>query len=340
MFTNLRPAPYAVSDHAPAGMLLRATAPRVAGALPHRLRHPGVRPTGTFLGGTMRQDIIDLYDEYTHERLDRRVFMDQLAKLAGGTTAAAALVPILKANYANAAMVPADDARLTIEEVSFAGAGGDVQGYLVRPADASGPLPGVVVIHENRGLNPHIEDVARRIALEGFVTLAPDFLSPAGGTPDDEDQAREMIGALDAEQTLDNALAAVDFLATNEATNGNVGVVGFCWGGGMVNQVAVSAPNNLGAAVAYYGRQPAAEDVASIQAPIVLHYAGLDERINAGIPAYEEALKANEIDHTIYMYEGVNHAFNNDTSEARYDQTAAELAWQRTIDFFKQHLAG
>jgi carboxymethylenebutenolidase len=340
MFTNLRPAPYAVFDHAPAGMLLRATAPRVAGALPHRLRHPGVRPTGTFLGGTMRQDIIDLYDEYTHERLDRRVFMDQLAKLAGGTTAAAALVPILKANYANAAMVPADDARLTIEEVSFAGAGGDVQGYLVRPADASGPLPGVVVIHENRGLNPHIEDVARRIALEGFVTLAPDFLSPAGGTPDDEDQAREMIGALDAEQTLDNALAAVDFLATNEATNGNVGVVGFCWGGGMVNQVAVSAPNNLGAAVAYYGRQPAAEDVASIQAPIVLHYAGLDERINAGIPAYEEALKANEIDHTIYMYEGVNHAFNNDTSEARYDQTAAELAWQRTIDFFKQHLAG
>jgi carboxymethylenebutenolidase len=288
----------------------------------------------------MRQDIINLYDEYTHERLDRRVFMDQLAKLAGGTTAAAALVPILQANYAHAAIVPADDPRLTIEEVSFAGAGGDVQGYLVRPADASGPLPGVVVIHENRGLNPHIEDVARRMALEGFVALAPDFLSPAGGTPDDEDQAREMIGALDPGQTLDNALAAVDFLATNEATNGNVGVVGFCWGGGMVNQVAVAAPANLGAAVAYYGRQPAAEDVAKIKAPIMLHYAGLDERINAGIPAYEEALKANGIDYTIYMYDGVNHAFNNDTSEARYDQTAAELAWQRTIDFFKQHLAG
>ena len=288
----------------------------------------------------MRQDIINLYDEYTHERLDRRVFMDQLAKLAGGTTAAAALVPILQANYAHAVIVPADDPRLTIEEVSFAGAGGDVQGYLVRPADASGPLPGVVVIHENRGLNPHIEDVARRMALEGFVALAPDFLSPAGGTPDDEDQAREMIGALDPGQTLDNALAAVDFLATNEATNGNVGVVGFCWGGGMVNQVAVAAPANLGAAVAYYGRQPAAEDVASIKAPIMLHYAGLDERINAGIPAYEEALKANGIDYTIYMYDGVNHAFNNDTSEARYDQTAAELAWQRTIDFFKQHLAG
>jgi carboxymethylenebutenolidase len=321
-------------------MLLRATAPRVAGAPSHRLRHPGVRPTGTILGGTMRQDIINLYDEYTHERLDRRVFMDQLAKLAGGTTAAAALVPILKANYARAAIVPADDPRLTIEEVSFAGAGGDVQAYLVRPADASGPLPGVVVIHENRGLNPHIQDVARRVALEGFVALAPDFLSPAGGTPDDEDQAREMIGALDAAQTLDNALAAVDFLATNEATNGNVGVVGFCWGGGMVNQVAVAAPENLGAAVAYYGRQPAAEDVPNIKAPTMLHYAGLDERINAGIPAYEEALKANGIDYTIYMYDGVNHAFNNDTSEARYDQTAAELAWQRTIDFFKQHLAG
>jgi carboxymethylenebutenolidase len=288
----------------------------------------------------MRQDIIRLYDEYTHERLDRRVFMDQLAKLAGGTTAAAALVPLLKANYASAAIVPEGDARLTIEEVSFPGAGGDVRGYLARPADASGPLPGVVVIHENRGLNPHTEDVARRVALEGFVALAPDFLSPAGGTPDDEDQAREMISALDAAQTLENAVAAVDYLAGSDATTGNVGVVGFCWGGAMANAVAVSAPEPLGAAVAFYGRQPAAEAAASIQAPVMLHYAGLDERINAGIPAYEEALKANGVDHTIYMYDNVNHAFHNDTSEARYDQTAAELAWQRTIDFFKQHLAG
>ncbi len=288
----------------------------------------------------MRQDIIDLYDEYTHERLDRRVFMDQLAKLAGGTTAAAALVPLLQANYASAAIVPEDDARLTIEEVTFPGADGDVRGYLARPADASGPLPGVVVIHENRGLNPHIEDVARRVALEGFVALAPDFLSPAGGTPEDEDQARDMIGGLGAAQTLENARAAVAFLAANEATNGNVGAVGFCWGGGMVNQLAASAPDNLGAAVAYYGRQPAAEQVASIEAPIMLHYAGLDERINAGIPAYEEALKANDVEHTIHMYEGVNHAFNNDTAEARYDQTAAELAGQRTIDFFQQNLSG
>ena len=286
----------------------------------------------------MRQDIIKLYDEYTHERLDRRVFMDQLAKLAGGTTAAAALLPVLKANYASAAIVPADDARLTIEEVSFPGADGDVQGYLAQPADASGPLPGVVVIHENRGLNPHIEDVARRMALEGFVALAPDFLSPAGGTPDDEDQAREMIGGLDAAQTRENAVAAVNWLAENEGTTGSVGVVGFCWGGGLVNQVAVSAPEPLGAAVSFYGRQPDADQVASIEAPIMLHYAGLDERINAGIPAYKEALKANGVDHTIHMYDGVNHAFHNDTSEARYDQTAAELAWQRTIDFFKENL--
>jgi carboxymethylenebutenolidase len=287
----------------------------------------------------MRQDIVDLYDEYTHERLDRRVFMDRLAKIAGGTTAAAALVSVLEANYASAAIVPEGDARLTIEEVSFPGAGGDVQGYLARPAEASGPLPGVVVIHENRGLNPHIEDVARRVALEGFVALAPDFLSPAGGTPDDQDQAREMIGALDSAQTLENAVAAVDFLATSDATTGMVGVVGFCRGGALVNQVAVNAPE-LGAAVAFYGRQAAAEDVPNIKAPLMLHYAGLDERINAGIPAYEEALKANGVDHTIYVYDGVNHAFHNDTSEARYDQTAAELAWVRTIAFFKQHLAG
>jgi carboxymethylenebutenolidase len=286
----------------------------------------------------MRQEIVDLYDEYTHERLDRRVFMDRLAKMAGGTAAAAALVPVLEANYAAAAIVPEDDARLTIEEVTFPGAGGEMRGYLARPADAPGPLPRVVVIHENRGLNPHIEDVARRVALDGFVALAPDFLSPAGGTPDDQDQARDMIRELDAAQTLENALAAVDYLADSDAGNGKVGVVGFCWGGGLVNQIAVSAPEPLGAAVAFYGRQAAIEDVPNIKAALMLHYAGLDERINAGIPAYEEALKANDVDHTIYVYDGVNHAFHNDTSEARYDQTAAELAWARTIALFEEHL--
>ena len=286
----------------------------------------------------MRQEISRLYDDYTPERLARRIFMDRLAKMAGGTAAAAALVPVLKANYARAAIVPADDPRLQTEPVTFQGATGEVQGYLARPADASGALPGVVVIHENRGLNPHIEDVARRMALEGFVALAPDFLSPQGGTPQDEDQAREMIGELDQQQTTQNALAAVDFLESHEATTNRVGVIGFCWGGALANQVAVNS-DNVDAVVPFYGRQPASSEVSRIQAPLLLHYAGLDDRINAGIPEYEQALKGAGVDYTIHMYEGVNHAFHNDTSEARYDKEAAELAWSRTIDFLKQHLA-
>ena len=286
----------------------------------------------------MRQDIIDLYDAYTHERLDRRIFMDRLAKLAGGSAAAAALLPLLRANHAKAAIVPPDDARVRAEPITFRGATGEMQAYLVRPADAQGPLPGVVVIHENRGLNPHIEDVARRLALEGFVALAPDFLSPNGGTPADEDQARELIGQLDQQQTVQNALAAVDFLKRNDAITGKVGVVGFCWGGALANQIAVNSAE-VDAVVPFYGRQPASDDVAKIRAPLLLHYAGLDERINAGIPEYERALKDAGVDYTLYMYEGANHAFHNDTSEARYDPAAARLAWSRTIDFFKQHLS-
>jgi carboxymethylenebutenolidase len=288
----------------------------------------------------MRQEIINLYDDYTHERVGRRVFVDRLATLAGGTAAAAALLPVLKCNYAKAAIVPADDARLEAGRVTFApGAQGEMQAYLVRPADATGPLPGVVVIHENRGLNPHIEDVARRVALAGFVALAPDFLSPQGGTPEDEDQAREMIGQLDRQQTLQNALAAVGYLQAQEATTDRVGAVGFCWGGALANHLAVNSPD-VDAVVPYYGRQPAAEDVARIEAPLLLQYAGLDDRINAGIADYEQALKEAGVDYTIHIYEGANHAFNNDTNEARYDKEAAELAWSRTIDFFKQHLAG
>jgi carboxymethylenebutenolidase len=287
----------------------------------------------------MRQDIIDLYDDYTHERIGRRVFMDRLAALAGGTAAATALMPMLKNNYAKAAIVAPDDDRVTTEEVTFAGADGEVSGYLARPADASGALPAVVVIHENRGLNPHIEDIARRVALEGFIALAPDFLSPLGGTPENEDQAREMIGQLDQQQTIENALAAVAFLEDDDATTGKVGVIGFCWGGGLANQVAVNSAD-VAAVVPFYGRQPAAAEAAKIRAPLLLHYAGNDERINAGIPEYEQALKDAGVDYTIYMYEGANHAFNNDTNEARYDQAAAELAWSRTIDFLKQHLAG
>jgi carboxymethylenebutenolidase len=287
----------------------------------------------------MRQEIIDLYDDYTHSRLNRRLFMDRLATLAGGTAAATALLPLLANDYAKAAMVAPDDARVVTERVTFAGAGGQMQGYLAQPAGASGKLPGIVVIHENRGLTPYIEDVARRAALEGFVTLAPDFLSPSGGTPEDEDQARDMIGKLDSRQTIANAVAAVDYLKNDQATTGKVGVVGFCWGGSLANQVAVNAPG-ADAVVAFYGGQPSSADVAKIKAPLLLHYAGLDRRTNAGIPDFEKALKANHVDYTIYIYDGVNHAFHNDTSPARYNKAAAELAWARTIDFLKQHLAG
>lgn len=286
----------------------------------------------------MRQEIINLYDDYTHARLDRRSFMDQLSVIAGGSAAAAALLPLLKANQAQAALIAPDDARLAGERISFAGATGEISAYLVRPADAGGPLPGVVVIHENRGLNAHIEDVTRRMALAGFLAMAPDFLSPAGGTPQDEDQARELIGKLDPAQTVANAKAALEALRGQSGSNGKVGAVGFCWGGGLVNQIAAAVPE-LGAGVAYYGRQPDAAAAAAIKAPLMLHYAGLDERINAGIPAYEEALKAAGANYQLFMYEGVNHAFNNDTSAARYDEAAANLAWDRTIDFFKQHLA-
>jgi len=287
----------------------------------------------------MRQEIIALYDDYTHEHLDRRVFMGRLAALAGGTAAAAALLPLLEASPAQAAIVPADDPRLASERVSYGGDGGPMHGTLVRPAGAAERLPGIVVIHENRGLNPHIEDVARRAALAGFVALAPDFLSPSGGTPADPDTAREMIRALDPGATVAGALGTVAYLKAHPACTGRVGAVGFCWGGWLANQVAVNAPD-LEAAVAFYGRQPDAGDVPRIKAALLLHYAGLDQRINAGISAYESALKANGVEHEIRMYEGVNHAFHNDTAAARYDKAAAELAWSRTIEFFRRRLGG
>ncbi len=286
----------------------------------------------------MRQEYIDLYDAYTHEHLDRRRFMRRLAELAGGTAAAAAIVEAIEANHAQAAIIAPDDNRLVVERVTYAGTAGEMQGYLARPTEGGGKLPAIMVIHENRGLNPYVEDVARRAALAGFVALAPDFLSPVGGTPDDPDAARDMIGKLDPAQTTENALATVAYLHSHPNSTGKVGVVGFCWGGALTNQVAVHAPD-LGAAVAFYGRQPTAEEAARIKAPIMLHYAGLDERINAGIEAYEAALKAAGVDYTLYVYDGVNHAFHNDTSAERYDKAAAELAWSRTIDFFKQHLA-
>ncbi len=287
---------------------------------------------------TITQAMIDAYDEYTHLTLDRRGFMEKLTKLAGSGAAAATIAPLLSANPAAAEIVAPDDARLTGTDVTWAGGQGEMMGYLVHPTDQSGKLPTVIVIHENRGLNPHIRDVARRIALEGFVALAPDFLSPLGGTPADEDKAREMFGQLDAAQTAANGVATVAFLKDHELGNGKVGAVGFCWGGGTVNALAVATPE-LDAGVAYYGRQAEAADVPKIEAALLLHYAGQDERINAGIDAYKEALEAAGTDYTIHVYDGVQHAFNNDTSAARYDEAAAKLAWERTIAFFKDKLA-
>ena len=285
----------------------------------------------------VQQEWIRLYDAYTHEHLDRRRFIDRMVQVTGGTAAATAAIAVLENNYAQAAIVAPDDDRVVTDRVTFAGPTGELSGYLAMPADTEGPLPAIVVIHENRGLNAHIEDVARRAALEGFVALAPDFLSPLGGTPSDEDEARNMIGQLDGNATIENARAAVRFLADHEATTGKVGVTGFCWGGALTNRTAVAVPE-LGAAVAWYGGQPDAEDTALIRAPLMLHYAELDDRINAGIPAFTAALEAAGIDYTLHMYDGTNHAFHNDTNQARYDQQAAELAWQRTIDFFRKNL--
>jgi Dienelactone hydrolase and related enzymes len=283
----------------------------------------------------MDQRIIDLYDRFTHGGMNRRVFLDRLAQIAGSSAAALALLPLLQNDYARAAMVPPDDARLAIDSMSYDAAGTPISGTLAR-LKSKGKRPAVIVIHENRGLNPHIQDVARRIALEGFLSFAVDMLSPLGGTPADEDKARDMIGTLNADETARRIAAAVPFLERHAESTGKVGAVGFCWGGGMVNRVAVLAPD-LKAGIAYYGAQPPAEQVKSIHAPLLLHYAGLDQRINAGIPAYEAALKAAGKHFAVHVYPNVNHAFNNDTSN-RYDKAAADLAWNRTIAFFKGNL--
>lgn len=283
------------------------------------------------------QAMIDAYDEYTHLTLDRRGFMDKLKMFTGSAAAAAVIAPMLAASSARAAIVAADDPRIAGEDVTWPGATGEMKGYLVRPAGATGQLPTVLVVHENRGLNEHIRDVARRLATDGFMALAVDFLSPAGGTPDDEDKAREMIGQLQPEQTVQNAVATVAWLKARPDSNGKVGAVGFCWGGGLVNDLAAASPD-LVAGVPYYGRQGKAETVGDIKAALLLQYAGLDERINAGIEAYKQALEAAGKEFTIHIYDGVNHAFNNDTSEARYDKAAAELAWSRTVEFLKEKL--
>lgn len=282
------------------------------------------------------QEMINLFDDYTHLSLDRRKFMDNLAKLAGSMSAATVAAAMMSSNAKAQGLVPEDDARLIIEDVTYPGAKGEMRGYLAYPAEG-GPFGAVIVVHENRGLNAHTKDVARRVALEGFVALAPDFLSDLGGTPADEEAARPMFQQLPAADVAANGVATIAWLKTHAKANGKVGAMGFCWGGGTVNNIATVAPDLL-AAVPYYGGQPDAAAVPNIKAKVMAHYGGLDERINAGIPAFEAALKAAGTDYQIFIYEGANHAFNNDTSSARYSKEAADLAWSRTIGLFKEAL--
>jgi carboxymethylenebutenolidase len=283
----------------------------------------------------MDQRIIDLYDEFTHGTMGRRRFFDRLAALAGGTAAASAALALLQNNDAAAQIVAETDPRIAAETVAIPGVD-KLSGYLVKPK-AAGRHPAVVVIHENRGLNAHIKDVTRRFGAEGFVALGVDCLSPMGGTPTDEDQARSMIGQTKPADAVAYNRAALALLKGHAGTTGKVGAVGFCWGGLQVNLLAASDPT-LDAAVPYYGRQPTAEVVPNIKAPLLLQYAGIDEGVNAGIPAYEAALKAAGKRYELHMYPGAQHAFNNDTGPARYNKEAADLAWSRTIAFFRRHL--
>lgn len=282
----------------------------------------------------MDQRIINLYDEYTHAPLSRQEFLRRLIMLTGSTAAALSVLPLIEVNQANAAVTPAQD--LFTEYIKYPGVNGEMQAYVARPKTEK-KYAAVVVIHENRGLNAHIEDVTRRAAQAGYLAIAPNALAPLGGTPANEDEARTKFQQLKAEDSLQNFIRVFDHLATRSDCNGKYGCVGFCWGGAMANSLAVNVPS-LKAAVAFYGRQPDAADVPKIKAAVQLHYGGLDERVNAGIPAYEEALKKNNIPYEIYVYEGANHAFHNDTAPTRYNEAAAKLAWKRTIDFFGKYL--
>ena len=285
----------------------------------------------------MDQRIINLFDEYTHKPLKRNEFIKRLVTLTGSLTAAMSVLPLLEVNSAQAAIIPPDDADLITENITYPGDEITMKGYLARPKASKEKQGAVLVIHENRGLNPHIKDIVRRVAKAGYLALAPDALSPLGGTPQNEDEAREMILKLDAQKNLSNFLKSLHYLRNNKYCNGKTGGVGFCWGGAMSNQLAVH-DSSLNAAIAYYGRQPEAAEVLKIKAAVQLHYGGLDERVNAGIPAYKEALQAAGIKHELYIYEGAQHAFNNDTAPTRYNETAAKLAWDRTLRFFAEKL--
>jgi carboxymethylenebutenolidase len=284
----------------------------------------------------MDQRIINLYDRFTHGEMSRRSFLDRLAELAGSAAIAAALLPLLQNDYAKAAVVPENDSRLVSERVAFDSSKGRINGYLTR-LKGNARRPAVLVIHENRGLNPHLEDVARRLALDGFLAYAIDLLSLVGGTPANEDEARDLHPKLNQDDAVVALVAAVDFLKTYPESTGKVGAVGFCFGGLMVNRLAAASPE-LDAGVAYYGRQVPASQVPNIKAALLLHYAENDAGVNAGIADYETALKANNKSYAIYTYPGTQHAFNNDTGAARYNKAAADLAWQRTIAFFAEKL--
>jgi carboxymethylenebutenolidase len=276
----------------------------------------------------MDQKIINLYDDFTHSRISRREFNDKLTRLAGSAAAAAALMPLLQNDYAKAAIVPENDPALNAQRVSYDSPKGKVNGYLVR-LKGTAKRPAVIVIHENRGLNPHLEDVARRLAKEGYLAIAVDLLSISGGTPKDEDGARQAHEKTNREDMIVEAVAGVTFMKNHAESTGKVGAVGYCFGGGVVNRMA---------AVPYYGAQPPADKVPAIKAALLLQYAGIDDNINKGIDAYEAALKANNKKYTKHMYDGAQHAFNNDTNAARYNKAAADLAWSRTLAFFAAEL--
>lgn len=284
------------------------------------------------------QEIINLYDEYTHAPLPRRVFLQRLTALAGSAAAATAILPYIEVNRAAAAIVPADDARLETSQITYPGSSGPVKAYLAKPKSGPARMGGIIVVHENRGVSPHIEDVARRAALEGFVAVAPDLASYMGGTPTDPDRAREVFSKMDRAIAVKDADAAIAYLKTRPDSNGKVGAIGFCWGGGTVNRMATSAPD-LAAAAPFYGDAPPADEVKNIKAKMLLHYAALDDRINARVPDFEAALKAANVSYTKHIYEGANHAFHNDTAGERYVEPAAKLAWSRTMAFMKENLS-
>jgi carboxymethylenebutenolidase len=284
-------------------------------------------------------ELLILFDAYVHGAVDRRGFLDRATKFAAGGVTAAMLLDALNPKFAEAQQVPKDDARIKAEYLEYDSPNGygKMRAYLVRPANATGKLPGIVVVHENRGLNPHIEDIARRLALDNFVAFAPDALTPLGGYPAaGEDEARTLFVKLDQAKTREDMVTAVAVLKARPECTGRVGAVGFCYGGSIANMLATRLPD-LGAAVPFYGGQPSAADAAKIKAPLLIHYAATDERVNAGWPAYEAALEAAGVKYTMHMYPGTQHGFNNDTTP-RYDKAAATLAWQRTVEFFNTHL--